>query len=164
MKDIFQKPSNHYACSNIKIWKIQNNHQSVLFEIECKSKGWQGCSLWFHSGFAIEKSLGAGLPALGNPHSIPSLLLGLTNNKNKGRDPSKKEKKIDCKKKEKEKKSPIWETPNLLTDVDSSTNIFFSSGDCRLWTSSEFWSMRQSSDGLSCNLLLSKPAIRTLSH
>ena len=51
---------------------------------------------------------------------------------------------------------------------------FFSSGDCRLWTSSEFWSMRQSFDGLSlirtlkksmtCNLLLSKSAIRTLSH
>ena len=26
------------------------------------------------------------------------------------------------------KKSRIWETPNLLTDADSSTNIFFSAG------------------------------------
>ena len=64
------------------LWSSKDKHLKTYFRLNVNpnkesgwmefSSGWQGCSSGFPSGFALGKSLGAALPALGKPP--PSLL------------------------------------------------------------------------------------------
>ena len=78
--NIYQKPSDYYASSNINIWKNQKYHQSVLFYVECKSKWKSRDGRGFpRAGRAAPWEIPRSSPASPwKTPSIPSLLLGLT--------------------------------------------------------------------------------------